>query len=87
MNTGYALIRARQRGIRQADIDLIVRYGTATSKGVIVTRQDFAHAEREAKHLISRLSHLVGKFAATDGEDVITVFHATKRQRRLQIRE
>jgi hypothetical protein len=52
---------------------------------VIVTRQDFARAEREAKHLIARLSRLVGKFAAIDGEDVITVFHATERQRRLQI--
>jgi hypothetical protein len=48
---------------------------------MILTRQDFAQAEREAKHLISRLSHLVGKFAAMDGEDVITVFHATERQR------
>jgi hypothetical protein len=35
--------------------------------------------------LIARLSHLVGKFAAIDGEDVITFFHATERQRRLQI--
>jgi hypothetical protein len=85
MKTRHALIRAAQRGIRQADIDLIVRYGTRTSKGVIVTRQDFAHVEREAKHLIARLSRLVGKFAAIDGEDVITVFHATERQRRLQI--
>jgi hypothetical protein len=83
--THHALIRAAERGIRQADIDLIVHYGTPTSKGVIVTRQDFARAEREAKHLIARLSRLVGKFAAIDGEDVITVFHATERQRRLQI--
>jgi hypothetical protein len=85
MKTRHALIRAAQRGIRQADIDLIVHYGTSTSKGVIFTRQDFARAEREAKHLIARLSHLVGKFAAIVGEDVITVFHTTERQRRLQI--
>jgi hypothetical protein len=84
MKTRHALMRAAQRGIREADIDLIVRYGTATPKGVIVTRRDFAEAEHEAKHLISRLSHLVGKFAATDGDDVITVFHATERQWRAQ---
>jgi hypothetical protein len=85
MKTRHALIRAAQRGIRQADVELIVRYGTQTSKGVILTRQDFAQAECEAKHLISRLSHLVGKFAAMDGEDVITVFHATECQRRSQM--
>jgi hypothetical protein len=85
VKTRHALKRAAQRGIREADIDLIVRYGTPTLKGVIVTRRDFAQAERDAKHLISRLSHLVGKFAAIDGDDIITVFQATERQRRIQI--
>ena len=67
MKTRHALRRAAQRGIKEADIELIVRYGTPTSKGVIVTRRDFADVEREAKRLVARLSHLVGKFAATDG--------------------
>jgi hypothetical protein len=85
VKTRHALKCAAQRGISDADIDLIVHYATPTSKGVIVTRRDFAEVEREAKLLIARLSHLDGKFAATDGDDVITVFHATERQRRLQI--
>jgi hypothetical protein len=85
VKTKHALKRAAQRGIKEADIDLIMRYGTPTSRGVIVTKRDFAEVEHEAKRLISRLSHLVGKFAAMDDEVVITVFHATERQRRVQM--
>ena len=33
MMTRHAVIRAAQRGIRQSDIELIVRYGTPTSHG------------------------------------------------------
>lgn len=85
MKTKHVLKRAAQRGIKQADLDLMQRYGSETPNGLIMTRRDFAEVEHEAKQLLRRLSHLVGKFVAVEGGDMITVFHATERQRRLQM--
>lgn len=85
MKTEHVRKRAAQRGVRQADLDLILRYGSYTPKGVILTKRDFAELDRAHKLLIRRLSHLVGKFVAMEGADMITVFHASERQRRIQV--
>jgi hypothetical protein len=85
MKTRHVLKRAAQRGVKEKDLELIVRYGSETAKGVIMTRRDFAQVEQETKQLLGRLSHLVGKFVATQGAEIITVFHATEKQRRSQM--
>ena len=82
MKTRHVLSRASQRGVRPADLDLILRYGTETPNGVILTRSDFAEIDRQHKKLIGRLSHLVDKFVVMRGGYMATVFQASKPQRR-----
>ena len=79
--------RCQQRGIRERDLNLITLFGTATPKGLILTRKDIAAVEREAKRLLNRLSHLQDVFVATDGGTMKTAFRATRRQRRRELGE
>ena len=82
MLTKHIQTRSQQRGIRQADLDLVSRYGTHTSRGVILTKRDIARFEREFKRRLNRLEKLNGVFVAEDGGTSITVWRATKHQRR-----
>jgi len=84
MLTAHVRIRAQQRGVREADLDLIHQYGSETKDGLIMTRRDIAIVEREIKDLLDRLAKLDGVFVATDGESMITTFRPTKRQHRAQ---
>lgn len=86
--TNHAMVRCGQRGFRITDIDLIVRFGTMTDEGVLLTKKDIMEAERQVKDVLKRLSKLEGTFVSTtpDGETVKTIFRTTKRQRRKQTR-
>ena len=86
MLTKHVRTRCQQRGIKEADLALIYRYGTETNKGLILTRKDVAVVEREVKKLINRLSKLQNTFVAMDGETMMTVFRATKQQCRSMFR-
>ena len=80
--TKHIRIRCQQRGIKEADLDLIVQYGTETSEGVFLTGKDVAEAERELKHLMNRIEKLKGVFVATDGDVGKTAFRPKKQQHR-----
>lgn len=86
MLTKHIRTRCQQRGIKEADLGLIVQYGTETPKGMILTRKDIAVVEREVKKLINSLSKLQDVFVAMDGETMMTAFRATKQQRRTMLR-
>ena len=66
MLTKHVQARCQQRGIKEADLALIYRYGTETKKGVILTRKDVAAVEREVKKLINSLSKLQDVFVAME---------------------
>ncbi len=85
MLTAHVRTRAQQRGIREADLDLISRYGSETPNGMIMTRKDIAAVERETKDLLDRLSRLNGVFVPMHGDTMKTIIRATKRQLRKQI--
>ena len=87
MLTKHIRNRCQQRGIKEADLDLIFQYGTETPKGVILTHKDVAVVEREVKNLVNRLSKLQDVFVAMDGETMMTAFRATKQQRRSMLRD
>ena len=40
MLTKHVRTRCQQRGIREADLSLVERYGTHTHRGVILTRRE-----------------------------------------------
>ena len=60
MLTKHVCTRAQQRGISQASLYLVQRYGTETPDGIIMTRKNIAAVERETKDLLDRLSKLDG---------------------------
>lgn len=85
MSTKHFHTRCQQRGYKASDLDLILRYGTKTPKGVILTNKDVAGVERDLKRRMDRLRKLGGAFVATDGATAITIYRATKKQRRRQL--
>ena len=78
----HAGVRAQQRGFREDDLRFILEYGTETADGIILLERDVQNYEQQVRRVLSRLHALVGGFVATKGETAITVFRATKRQRR-----
>ena len=85
MLTQHIRTRCLQRGIREADLSLLERYGTHTPEGVILTRRDVAEAKSNQRHLMNRLQRLEGVFVPSDGDVRITAYRATKRQRRRRL--
>ena len=83
--TEHIRARCQQRGIKERDLDLIAQFGTETPEGLILTRKNIAEIERQAKRLVHRLSRLQDVFIAADGESMITVYRATRQQRRSQV--
>ena len=82
MLTKHIRARCQQRGIKEPDLKLVAQFGTETPKGLILIRKDVAEVEREAKHLVNRLSRLQDVFVATEGKTMKTAFRATRQQRR-----
>lgn len=86
IQTRHAQARARKRGMRDGDIELVAMYGTPVSGGYILRRKDIAPIEQEVKRLIERLYRLQGVFVASNENVFITAFHATKGQQCRRIR-
>jgi hypothetical protein len=82
MFTKHVLTRAQQRSVMQGDLGLVYEFGTMTDRGAVLTQGDIQEAEREAKAIIDRLHKLKNVFVATDGDEMITTFRATKKQLR-----
>jgi hypothetical protein len=82
----HAHARGRQRGVKARDIDLIVRFGTATPDGAVLLRSDVAAIRSELASLLRRLDRLVGAFVVVRDGTAITVVRATRVQRRKQTR-
>ena len=85
--TAHACKRAQQRGFKQKDIEFVQVFGTAVSKGWLLSRQDRDHIIKEAKYLISQSERLTDVLVCTaDDGTVKTVFHATPRQQKRALR-
>ena len=78
--TIHARARVRQRGRRDEDVDFVLRHGTDTGDGVLLTNKDVQRLVTSAKHLIDMAERLKGERVVADGEQVITVFRANRRQ-------
>ena len=78
--TRHAEARLRQRGLRERDVEFILRFGTDSGDRVILSAQDVQRIIMEAKRMIAMAERLVNKtIVATDGE-IITIFHANQRE-------
>lgn len=72
----------QQRGLKQADADLIMEFGTAVDSGYILKRKDVDTLEHDLRRLLARLHRLAGSYIVSDGDTVITAFRATPAQQR-----
>ena len=78
--TNHARTRMRQRGLRDHDVELILTHGTDTGDGVILATKDAQRIINRAKRAIKMAERLQNKRVIADGDEVITVFHASRRQ-------
>lgn len=83
--SNHALSRIRQRGLKEADVDLVLRYGTDARDGVILRQQDAQRRIAEIKREMTALSRLTGTFVVTKANHVITAYRPSKKKRREQL--
>ncbi len=83
--TLHSIIRCRQRGITETNVELILSFGTSVRKpgGVseyFVSNKDRQEATAFLKQCIQHLDKLVGKAIIVDeaSNTVITAYHKTK---------
>lgn len=83
--TLHSIIRCRQRGISETNIDLILSLGTKNRKpgGVseyFITKKDRQMATEFLKRCIQDLDKLVGKAIIIDEEQetIVTAYHKAK---------
>lgn len=78
--TQHAAARIRQRGLREKDVEFILRHGTHAGNGVILAARDVQRIVAEAKRTIDMAARLKNKRVIADGDEVITAFHADPKQ-------
>jgi hypothetical protein len=78
----HAEDRARQRGYRKSDIELIVDFGTTVHDGYVMTPKDVAAFEAWAKQTVVRLQKLSGSFVSVDQSTITSVYRPAKPKRR-----
>ena len=83
--TRHAQSRVRQRGVREADLDLIYRFGTEVADGVVLRQEDVIAVEQEVKLLVNRLHTLKGRFIAVHGDTVLTTYKPSRGQLRRRL--
>lgn len=73
-------MRMQQRGRRPAEIEFVLQHGTETEKGIMLTRQDVATIEQEARRLITLAHKLQNVFVPCEDGVVKTIFRADGKQ-------
>jgi hypothetical protein len=78
--TMHAEARLRQRGLRERDVEFILRFGTDHGDRVILSAQDVQRIIIEAKRMITMAERLRNKTVVANDGEIITVFHANRRE-------
>lgn len=74
----HARIRMAQRGIREADIDLILTMGSEVEGGLLVRRKDFERYEADLRARIQKAERLVGKRLVMVKDTLVTAYHSSQ---------
>jgi len=82
----HAEARARQRGFRKDDVELILAYGTETDEGTVLTAGDARRGIEALKRQIAAIERLAGAAVVTDGEQVVTLYHSRPGRARHMLR-
>jgi hypothetical protein len=84
--TRHAAMRMAQRSIPLRDADLIAMVGTRVEGGYLVRERDCQVAEHFIRKVLERIRRLRGKRLVVADGQVVTAFHATRRQQRRLLR-
>jgi hypothetical protein len=85
--TRHAEVRARQRGLRDADIGLLMDTATPLAGGAwLMTDADAAREIARRKREIQRIEHLRGVKIVIAGDVVITAYNSRRSDQRLALR-
>ena len=73
-------IRFSQRGVRPADLDLIIEYASEVDDGLLIMRRDVQRIEADMKKQLDRIQKLEGKYIVIRDDTIVTAFHLRNRQ-------
>ncbi len=80
--------RARQRGMRESDIALLIECGTPVGEECVFLRQrDVQREIAKRKREIQRLEHLSGRKVVLARDLVITAYKATREHEKRLLRD
>ena len=69
-------IRMAQRGIREADLEVILAYGTDIGRNrIMLRRRDAAEAVRTLKRQIANIERLTDKVLVVADGQLVTAYH------------
>ena len=74
----HAQTRMAQRGLRQADIDLILRLGSEVEGGILMRRKDFECYAAALRDQLRRAERLVGKRLVMAEDTLVTAYHSSE---------
>ncbi|AWJ87754.1 hypothetical protein TSH58p_30035 (plasmid) [Azospirillum sp. TSH58] len=82
--TPHAIARLQQRGMRPADVEMILSFGTWSEDGPVLCAKDYARVEADVRHFLARLQKLVGRTVIVEGDRIVTAYKAKPwKQKRL----
>lgn len=82
--TAHAQKRMQQRGMKTADVELIVNFGTRVPDGYLLRRKDVTEAVSDMKKFMTRLQRLEGRVVITSDGTVVTAYPTGRaKQKRL----
>jgi hypothetical protein len=84
--TRHARVRLRQRGLRERDVEVVLRYGVAGGEAVVLTRKAAAAAVAELRRSIAQIERLRGAAVFTREAAVVTLFRPSAEQIRRLLR-
>lgn len=85
--TDHAQKRMNQRGLRDADLRLLLASATqVSSDSYLLTREDVAREIAERKRDIQRLERMSGYKVVVDGETIITCYRSSARNQQRTMR-
>ena len=85
--SNHALVRIRQRGMRESDIPMIVAAGTAVDDdSVLLLAQDVDREIRRRKREITALERLRGCRVVIAGETIVTVYRPSRKTEKRLLR-
>ena len=74
--TRHGHVRMSQRGIRQADLEVILMHGTDIGRNrIMLKRRDAAEAIRTLKKQITNIERLTDKVLVVEDGRLVTAYH------------